>query len=250
MKRCAVALFVMAVALPLLSQVEPFYVTALDRVVNIGDFVRVSGGGVAPTPTPVPTEVPTEEPTQVPTEEPTEVPTEEPTQVPTEEPTEVPTEEPTEVPTEEPTEEPTEVPTEEPTEEPTEVPTEVPMAVAKQVPGEVLIYTLCLMPNAEWSAVTEVDCEECLETTGVETENGTFAEELLGPIPLPGGYDVLLLEGTCNGPLTLLASDGQGDEPAVTAPQEGHPVPSILVPGAVMLLALLALTGAIILRRS
>jgi hypothetical protein len=250
MKRSAVVLVVMAVALPLLSQVEPFYVTVLDRVVDIGEFVRVSGGGVTTTPTSVPTEVPTEEPTEVPTEvpteEPTEVPTEEPTEVPTEEPTEVPTEEPTEVPTEE----PTEVPTEEPTEVPTEEPTEVPTAVAKQVPGEVLIYTLCLVPNGAWSGVTELACTECLATTEVVTQDGTFVEELLGPIPASGEYDVLLLEGICNGAQALLASDDNGGGPGVTVGAQENPVPSILVPGVVMLLALLALSGAIILRRT
>jgi hypothetical protein len=97
--------------------------------------------------------------------------------------------------------------------------------------------------------VDTVDCAECLATTEVVTETGTFTEELLGPIPAPGDYDVLLLDGTCPGSPALLASDDEGTDPAVVAAEGTHPIPSIMIPGVLLLLALLALSGAVILRR-
>jgi hypothetical protein len=144
---------------------------------------------------------------------------------------------------------PTPVPTEVPTPEPTEEPTEEPTAVSKQAPGDGEPYTLCLMPNGDWTGVEQVDCSLCLATTDVVTDHGTFTEELLGPIPEPGEFDVLLLDGGCGGVLSLLAADGEGAEPAVVAAQGLYPIPSIMVPGMLILLGLLALSGAVILRR-
>ena len=193
---------------------------------------------------------------QIPTEVPTEVPTEEPTEVPTEEPTDTPTETPIDTPTETLTPAPTATAT------PTPLPN-VAVVVDKRIvePGEPIpasgvvpypgqTYTLCLADNGSWTIGDPIDCSICLSTADFTPPEGPFSGIPLPGIPEQGEYDILLLDGFCNGPLEMIAADSSGpDEGVVVAAFAGVEVPELMLPAAVFLMGLLALTGWIILRR-
>ena len=199
---------------------------------------------------------------------PTEDPTEEPTEVTSEVPTEEPTEEPTEVPTQEPTEEPTEEPTQSPTESPTPVPTPTPLPdvrvsadqssvtqgdpipVSGDVPYPNQTYTLCLAENASWTIGESIDCSICVSTEEFVPPDGSFSGISLPGTSALGEYDVLLLAGSCNGPLELIAADDAGPSRSIVVALAGVAIPGLMVPVAIFLMCLLALTGGIILRRS
>jgi len=162
---------------------------------------------------------------------------------------------------------PTEVPTDTPTPPPTTTPTPVPgvqvvvdqstvepgepIPVSGTVPYPNQPYTLCLVDNASWTAGQSIDCSICRSTTDFTPPGGTFSGIPLPGIPDLGEYDVLLLDGTCNGPLELISADDLGPgEGVVVAALFGVEIPELMVPAAVFLMGLLALTGWVILRRS
>jgi hypothetical protein len=125
-----------------------------------------------------------------------------------------------------------------------------PIPVSGNVPYANQTYTLCLAENASWTIGEPIDCSICVATAEFVPSQGAFGGILLPGTSQPGEYDVLLLGGSCNGPLELLAADDEGPGRSVLVGLVGVGIPELMVPVAIFLMCLLALTGGIILRRS
>ncbi len=67
-----------------------------------------------------------------------------------------------------------------------------PLVVAGTVPDTTLLYKLCLLPNSAWT-IGGSYAGSCLLQQSFTTPTNAFSGVALGPAPVPGAYDLLLL---------------------------------------------------------
>ena len=66
------------------------------------------------------------------------------------------------------------------------------LVAAGTVPDTALTYSLCLLPNGSWT-IGGTFAGSCLLQQSFTTPTNTFSGVALGPAPVPGSYDLLLL---------------------------------------------------------
>ncbi|MBK6407128.1 MAG: hypothetical protein IPF66_20150 [Holophagales bacterium] len=67
-----------------------------------------------------------------------------------------------------------------------------PLAASGTVPDTALTYTLCVVPNGSWT-IDSTFAGSCLLQQVFTTPTNAFSGVALGPAPVPGDYDLLLL---------------------------------------------------------